>query len=110
LKDAARRGSAQKAAEIFKQFLMAHPELDHNRQAAAKARTSQELQRQVAPARSSAAPAPTAAGQKRVYTSQEFENETLRVIRLSKQGKFDEAGRIEADLNAAMAEGRVRPV
>ena len=110
LKDAASKGSAKKASEIFRQFLQAYPALDQSRQTAARQRAASEVARQMTPARSNAAPAPAAPGQKRMYTSAEFEADTLKVIRLSKQGKFDEAGRIEAELNAAMAEGRVRPV
>ena len=39
----------------------------------------------------------------------EYQAESMRLMRFMQQGKAEEAGRLEAELNAALAEGRVTP-
>lgn len=106
LKQAAATRDVAAVVEVFEVFFEKHPELNPKAKAAANS-TKQELQRQVAPGKSSASSAqPT---QKRVYTPSEYEAESMRQLRLMQTGKMDEAMRIESELNAALAEGRIRP-
>lgn len=107
LKSAAESYDAVAAKEVFSQFIAAHPQFAVPTTKPVK-QVSREVQRQVAPERTNATPARTTPT-KKVYTATEFQSESDRLIRLAKQGKHEEAGRIEAELNAAMAEGRIRP-
>jgi hypothetical protein len=107
LKDAAGRRDVKTVLEVFENFFGKHPTLDPNAKAPAPAPAKQELQRQVAPSKSSAS-TPTA-NTKRTYTGAEYQTESMRLMRLMQKGAADEAGRLEAELNAALAEGRVTP-
>lgn len=76
-------------------------------QAPAPRNPQQELQRQVAPTRSRVAAAPTAdEGATRIWTGQEIEH----FFTEARRGNISDAdaGRIEAEINRAVAEGRVR--
>ena len=109
LKDAAANHDGQRAVEVFTQFQRQHPQFAPQ-QSSAPSKSRQELQRQVAPAKSSSASAPSqSANTKRVFTSAEYGSEMNKVVRLNMQGRYDEAKRIESELDAAMAEGRIRP-
>lgn len=105
LKQAASMRDVAAVVEVFEVFFEKHPELSPKAKSAA-ASTKQELQRQVAPGKSSASSAQPS--QKRVYTTSEYEAESMRQLRLMQTGKIDEAMRIESELNAALAEGRIR--
>lgn len=109
LKGSAQNFDSKAAVEVFQAFFSQYPQFNPNRKPESKSQErASELQRQVAPPKSTAA-APASVNGKKVYTSTEFEAESNRIIRLSKQGKYDEAAQIESELNAAMSEGRVRP-
>ena len=110
LKEAAGRRDVQTALEVFDAFFAKHPTLNPKAEPApapAPTPAKQELERQVAPSKSTAS-APSA-GSKRVYTGADYTSESNRLMRLMQQGKAEEAGRLEAELNAALAEGRVTP-
>jgi hypothetical protein len=107
LKDAAGRRDVKTVLEVFENFFMKHPTLNPNAPAPAPAPAKQELQRQVAPSKSSAS-SPTA-NTKRTYTGAEYQAESMRLMRLMQKGQVEEAGRLDAELNAALAEGRVTP-
>lgn len=104
LLDAANAFDVPRVLQVFEQFFARYPKY------APKARTQQpnrsELERQVAPSKAGSAPSPQTA--KRVYTGAEYQAESMRLIRLAQQGKHDDATSLEAELNAAIAEGRVR--
>lgn len=106
LKDAAAQLDVDAVREIFATFFERHPALDPS----AKRRPAdnrQELARQVAPSRTSAA-APTST-QRRHYTGAEYQAEGNRLVRLMKAGQAEAVLALEAELNAALAEGRVSP-
>ena len=115
LKEAASRRDVKTVLEIFDGFFAQHPNLDPRKSAPAPAPAAdpappsprQELERQVAPSKSSAA-APSA-NAKRTYTGAEYAAESNRLLRLMQQNKADAAAQLEAELNAALAEGRVTP-
>lgn len=65
----------------------------------------QELQRQVQPSRATAS-AP-ASGGKKTYTMGEAEALFNRIQHLTAQGRIDEAKRLDAEISAAYAEGRI---
>lgn len=108
LKEAARTRDVKTVLEVFEVFFEKHPTMSPKpAPAPAPAPAKQELQRQVAPSKSAAA-APSA-NVKRTYTGAEYQAESMRLMRFMQQGKAEEAGRLEAELNAALAEGRVTP-
>lgn len=89
---------AARTATIFKQY--------RNMIAPPTQQRQPNLQSQVAPTRSRSTPATTSAGEKRIYSSQEvsdFYNEWIKG-RLTNE----EAVKMEAEINAAQAEGRIR--
>ena len=72
---------------------------------APKVSREKELQRQVQPSRASAA-APSS-GAKKSYTMGEAEAIFNRIQHLTAQGRIDEAKRLDAEISAAYAEGRI---
>jgi len=89
---------AARTATIFKQY--------RNMIAPPTQQRQPNLQSQVAPTRSRSTPATTSAGEKRIYSQQEiseFYNEWIKG-RLTNE----EAVKMEAEINAAQAEGRIR--
>lgn len=98
--------------EVFDEFFSRHPNLNPRKTAAptppAPPRNRAELERQVTPAKTSAS-APPANTQKRIYSSQDYADESMKVIRLMQQNKRAEADALELELNTALAEGRVKP-
>lgn len=108
LKDAAARRDVKTVMEVFDAFFAKHPNLNPKAEAPAPAPAKQELQRQVAPSKSTAS-APSVQQGQRTYTGAEYQAESNRLMRLMQQGKIDEANRLEAELNAALAERRVVP-
>lgn len=113
LVSAAERFDLNAVKQVFGEFFSKHPQhapQQPRRQPQPTQRTQQarsELERQVAPARTGGQGA-SASSEKRVYTGREYEAESMRLIRMAQQGKHDEAARLEAELNSALAEGRVR--
>ena len=90
---------ASRTAVIFNQY--------KSKLAPTQQRPSQQLQSQVAPTRSRASPAPsTSAGDKPIYSQDQIANFYNEWIK----GHIDneDAVRIEKDINAAYAEGRIR--
>lgn len=65
-----------------------------------------ELQSQVAPSRSAASAAPAQATE-RTYTSKEWDTLFDKVAALNRQGKTDEASKLETELSNAYTAGRV---
>lgn len=106
LKEAARARDVKAILEIFEVFFEKHPTLNP-KPSSAQAPAKQELQRQVAPSKS-AASSPSA-NTKRTYTGADYQAESMRLMRLMQKGQAEEAARLEAELNAALAEGRVTP-
>lgn len=88
--------------ELFKQAHGAPPAPPPEPQ---KPSRQQELQRQVQPSRASAS-APTT-GAKKTYTMGEAEALFNRISHLTAQGRIDEAKRLDAEISAAYAEGRI---
>jgi hypothetical protein len=111
LKDAAGRRDVKTVLEVFESFFSKHPNLNPAPPAPSPApapgTSKQELQRQVAPSKS-AASAPSA-NTKRTYTGAEYQAESMRLMRLMQKGQAEAAQQLEAELNAALAEGRVTP-
>lgn len=99
---AAKKHDVQRVLEVFQTFEATRPK----REAAPTPKTSNELQRQVAPSKSKAG---SVSSDKRVYSFAEYEREMRNVASLQKSGRYDEAQRLEKDLDAAFVEGRVRP-
>lgn len=108
LKDAAGRRDVDAVMEVFSTFFDKHPALNPNAPAPAKptSSTARELERQVAPTRTAASAQPQA---KTVYSAAEYERESMRLVRLMREGKRDESVQLQAELDAALAEGRIRP-
>lgn len=107
LKDAASKRDVTAVVEVFEVFYEKHPALDPKAKPAAQSNARQELQRQVAPGKSSASTAQQTS--KRVYSAREYEQESMNQLRLLQRGDVEGAGRVEAELNAALAEGRIKP-
>lgn len=66
-----------------------------------------ELQSQVAPSRSMSSSATPVNAQERSYTAKEWDTLFDKVALLNRQGKTDEASRLETELSAAYTAGRV---
>lgn len=69
---------------------------------------TEELERQIQPSRNSAAAAPTASPKGRVYTPNDITKMFKQVADLGTRGQFDEARKLEAEIDAAYMEGRVK--
>lgn len=107
---AAERHDVSAVMEVFDEFFRVHPPLRPGQPAPPPPapRNRSELERQVTPQKTAAA-APSANTGKRLYTSKDYEVESMKIIRLSQQGKHAEASALELELNAALREDRVRP-
>lgn len=105
LVDAAAQFDAARATEVYKAFLAVHGVKPPPPRAATP---RADLSRQVSPPRAASTNS-VPSNVKRVYTSAEYEQESMRVIRLNKQGQYAEAEQIENELNAALMEGRLQP-
>jgi murein L,D-transpeptidase YcbB/YkuD len=107
LVSAADRFDVEAVTEVFGEFYNRHPQLKPgHKPAPPPPRNREELNRQVTPPRSHAS-VPTPSGDKRRYSGQEYEQESMKIIRLTQHGKRAEAEALEAELNAALREGRV---
>lgn len=102
LKRAANRQDVTQVAEIFEAFKAKHPKFAPPPAANPRA----ELERHVAPPKSRTNTQTPPAG-KRTYTSAEYAAESMKQIRLEKEGKYEAAQKIEAELSAALMENRV---
>lgn len=106
LVSAAQEHDSARALEVFNAFLAANPGLDPRKKADPVSKKT-DVMRQVAPSKSSAAIAAPAS--KKVYSSAEWQSSMNQVARMSKARQYAEAEALEAELNAALAEGRVTP-
>jgi hypothetical protein len=112
LVNAANRFDLNAVKQVFGEFFSKHPQLApqqprRQQQPPAPSKARSELERQVAPTKAGSQGAPSSS-EKRLYTGREYEAESMRLVRMAQQGKHDEAARLEAELNSALAEGRVR--
>lgn len=107
LLNAASRQDVQAVKEVFDTFFEKYPA--HNPSAKKQQQSSarQELNRQVAPGKSTASNPTSQTG--RIYTSVDYIAESNRIVRLSQQGKHEQAMQLQAELDAAQTEGRIRP-
>ena len=106
LQHAAQRRDVSAVLEVFGVFFEKHPALNPTTKAdAQQPNAKSELQRQVAPGKSSATAATPQ--NKRTYSSAEYTAESNRIMRLMQQGKNDDAVRLQSELDAALAENRV---
>lgn len=104
---AASRRDVPAVLEVFGAFFERNPSLNPSAKKQEADTARQELNRQVAPGKSSASTStPTS---RRTYTGAEFQSESMRLMRLQQKGSNDDAARLDAELNAALAEGRVKP-
>jgi hypothetical protein len=107
LLNAANSRNVSAVMEVFNAFFERYPAYDPKTQGQTQTSARQELNRQVAPSKSSASSSQST--QKRVYTAREYEQESMKIMRLMQQGKNEDARRLEAELDAAAAESRIRP-
>lgn len=107
IKDAAAALDAPRIVEIFDQFFKAHPAHDPRPKAAPTRKAADSLSRQVAPAKTGASTATPAQTQVRSFTADEYTSAAMRVVRLRKAGQEAEAQALEAELDAAVAQGRI---
>ena len=107
LQNAAANRDIPSVMEVFNAFFERYPAYDPKTQGQTQTSARQELNRQVAPSKSSASSQQST--QKRVYTAREYEQESMKIMRLMQQGKKEDVRRLEAELDAAAAEGRIRP-
>lgn len=104
LKQAAADRDVAAVVEVFDVFFEKHPNLNPKAKQQKADSAKQELSRQVAPGKSTATAQPQG---KRTYSQQDYWNESQRQLTAMKQGRMEEAQRIEAELDAALREGRV---
>lgn len=105
LKDAASRANVADVLAVFNTFIAQHPQFAPRQAQPNRAKT--ELAQQVSPA-NTRANATTPQGEQRIYSGADFEAESMRVIRFSQQGRHEEAAQLQAQLDKALTEGRVR--
>jgi hypothetical protein len=98
--DAFNRGDAEAIRDYVQMFkaLSAEPPEDNKRKA--------ELERQVQPNRS-ASSAPPSSQKGRTYSTKDIEKMFEKAAKLNATQKFDEAQKLEAEIDAAYMEGRV---
>lgn len=103
LLDAAGKFDSARAIEVYSTFKSTLPP-----PATPAPSRRPDLSRQISPSKSTAS-APTPGGEKRIYSGADYAAESQQVIRLMKAGHVDEANRIQAQLDAALSEGRITP-
>lgn len=106
LLNAAGRQDVQAVKEVFDTFFEKYPAHNPSAKKQQQASARQELNRQVAPGKSTASNPSSQTG--RIYTSADYIAESNRIVRLSQQGKHDQAMQLQAELDAAQTEGRIR--
>ena len=107
LQNAAAKRDIPAVMEVFDAFFERNPNLNPRVSNQTQTNARQELNRQVAPSKTSASN--PQATQRRTYTVKEYEQESMKIMRLMQQNKKEEVRRLEAELDAALAEGRVIP-
>lgn len=106
LRQAAAEMDADAAAEVFAEMFKLHPGL---RKAEPKSPPADPLETELAPSKGDGGGPPVAPPAKRKYKAKEYEDETMRVVRLRQQRKDQEADALEAELDLALRENRVVP-
>jgi len=107
LQNAAAKRDIPAVMEVFDAFFERNPNMNPRVSAQTQTNARQELNRQVAPSKTSASN--QQATQRRIYTVKEYEQESMKIMRFMQQNKKEEVRRLEAELDAALAEGRVIP-
>ena len=107
LLNAANRQDVQSVKEVFDTFFEKYPAHNPSAKKQQQSNARQELNRQVAPGKSTASTPSSQNG--RIYTSADYIAESNRIVRLSQQGKHDQAMQLQTELDAAQTEGRIRP-
>ncbi len=105
LKNAANNQDVGAVVEVFGEFFKQYPKYNPTKPAEPKP----SLEGQVSPAKAKGGSGPAAPAAKRIYTAQDYTDESMKQLRLAKAGKEKEADAIERELNAALIEGRVLP-
>lgn len=98
--EAYRRGDAEAVAHYVSLYRAEHGE------APVKVDRTKEIARQVQPTRTAATTAPSSK-QGRIYSSKDVEALFKKVASLSAMQRFDEAKKLEAELDAAFMDGRI---
>jgi hypothetical protein len=97
--------------EIFEALFAQHPTLNPTSPPAQPPAQSNaaraELERQVAPPKTGSAGASPPTQAKRTYSQKEYADESMKVVRLVQSGQEKAALALEAELDAALKEGRV---
>lgn len=106
LKNAANNQDVGSVVEVFGEFFKQYPQ--HN---PVKPSVEQKsgLESQVSPNKARGGQGPAAPAAKKIYSAQEYSDESMKQLRFTKAGKHKEAEAIERELNAALLEGRVTP-
>jgi hypothetical protein len=107
LLNAAGRQDVSAVKEVFDTFFERYPAHNPSAKKQQQSNARQELNRQVAPGKSTASNPSSQNG--RIYTSADYIAESNRIVRLSQQGKHDQAMQLQTELDAAQTEGRIRP-
>ena len=107
LLNAAGRQDVSAVKEVFDTFFERYPAHNPSAKKQQQSNARQELNRQVAPGKSTASTPSSQNG--RIYTSADYIAESNRIVRLSQQGKHDQAMQLQTELDAAQTEGRIRP-
>lgn len=100
--DAFARGDADGVAHYVNMFkaTIAQPEAKPN------ATKNKELERQIQPGRSAGSAAPVS-NKAKAYTQTEVNGMLKRVVALNAAGRFDDANKLEAEIDSAYSQGRV---
>lgn len=106
LKNAANNQDVGAVVEVFGEFFKQYPQYNPVKPAA---EPKPSLADQVSPTKARGSAGPAAPAAKRIYSAQDYSDESMKQLRLAKAGKEKEADAIEKELNAALIEGRVRP-
>ena len=100
-------GDAQAVAHYVNLFRQQQAPAVVEPPATTKPTKQQELERQIQPTRT--APSATPTSQKgKTYTNSEIQQMFKRITQLGNMGKFDEANKLEAEIDAAYVQGRVQ--
>lgn len=102
----AERAYSEGDAEAVAHFVNLFRESQAPKQESKKA-VDQELESQIQPSKSASAKTPTSSAGK-IYTNDQVRSMFVKVTQMNKVGKFDEARKLEAEIDSAYMQGRVR--
>lgn len=106
LKAAANNQDVGSVVEVFGEFFKQYPQYNPVKPSV---EPKSGLESQVSPNKARGGSGPAAPAVKKTYSAQEYSDESMKQLRLTKAGKYKEAEAIERELNAALLEGRVTP-